>query len=83
METKLTLKLDADSIDKAKIYARDRNKSLSSLVEDFFRSLAARDGTGGHSTTGPIVRELSGILSPTGLDGWKDERADWLGHKYG
>jgi hypothetical protein len=32
METKLTLKLDKNTIDQAKLYAKDNNLSLSKMV---------------------------------------------------
>lgn len=36
MQTKLTLRLDAELIKKAKIYARQKNTSVSKLVEKYF-----------------------------------------------
>lgn len=39
METKLTLKMDADLIEKAKRYAKEHDESLSKVVENFFRFL--------------------------------------------
>ena len=42
MNKKLTLSLDEDMIQKAKNYASQTGKSLSSLVEDFFESLTEK-----------------------------------------
>jgi hypothetical protein len=39
MESKLTLKLDQAIIEKAKKYATKRHKTLSKLVEDYFKGL--------------------------------------------
>jgi len=39
METKLTLKLDSELIEKAKKYAKEHDESLSKVVENFFRFL--------------------------------------------
>jgi len=41
METKLTLKLDKAVIQSVKKYAQNNNKSLSKLVESYFRNLVS------------------------------------------
>ena len=44
MDTKLTLKLDRDIIQKAKKYAKKRNISLSRLIENQLRALVEISG---------------------------------------
>ena len=44
METKLTLKLDKAVIQSVKKYAHKNNKSLSKLVESYFRNLVSEGG---------------------------------------
>jgi hypothetical protein len=83
MESKLTLKLDAATIDKAKIYAQNHKKSLSALVEEFFRGLGPYDQKDADEFGGPVVRELSGIIDLSALEDWKDDRGRWLERKYG
>ena len=39
MNTKLTLSLEKEVIEKAKIYAKGTGRSLSEMVENYFRSL--------------------------------------------
>jgi Family of unknown function (DUF6364) len=39
MNTKLTLSLDKDIIEQAKIYAKSNNRSLSDMVENYFKTL--------------------------------------------
>jgi predicted HicB family RNase H-like nuclease len=39
MDTKLTLKLDGDIIEQAKIYAKKKNTSLSKLIESYLAYL--------------------------------------------
>jgi hypothetical protein len=66
METELTLKLDRAIINSAKRYARNNNKDLSGLVEDFFKTLADE-----HSPVEeypPLIQQLSGIISETDLE---------------
>lgn len=39
MDTKLTLNIDEEVIAKGKIYAKQQKKSLSSLIEQYLKSL--------------------------------------------
>ncbi len=43
MNTKLTLTIQPDLIEKAKAYAREEGRSLSDLVETFFKALTSKD----------------------------------------
>ena len=62
MDTKLTLKLDKDIIEQAKIYAQNKQQSLSGLVENYFRFLLEQEQPSSPSDISPTVRELSGII---------------------
>jgi len=79
METKLTLKLDKSVIQSAKKYAQRRKRSLSSLVEDYFRGLTASE-TQQKSRFSPLVEELSGVISEKDLEGIN--YIDYLEAKY-
>lgn len=61
METKLTLKLDQGVIRSVKKYAERRQRSLSRLVEDYFRKLISAEPDA-EAEISPLVRELSGII---------------------
>jgi len=65
METKLTLKLDQSVIQSVKLYAQNNNRSLSKLVEDYFKNLISENEPKKHFS--PLVEELSGIISETDL----------------
>jgi hypothetical protein len=67
METKLTLKLDKEVIQLVKIYADSHNRSLSKLVEDYFRNLISENENEKHYS--PLVEELSGVISENDLEG--------------
>jgi len=43
VKTKLTLTIDAELVPRAKLYARARGVSLSSLVEDALRGMASEE----------------------------------------
>ena len=67
MKTKLTLRLDASVIERAKAYAARRGTSVSGLVEDYFRLVAEPGGDGGptpdddwRSSLSPRVRRMVG-----------------------
>ena len=38
MNTKLTLNVDSELVQKAKSYAKDKGRSLSDLVESYFKA---------------------------------------------
>jgi hypothetical protein len=65
METKLTLKLDQEIINSAKKYAENNNRSLSRLVEDYFKNLLSEKTQ--KEEYPPLVRKLSGIISENDL----------------
>jgi hypothetical protein len=45
MDTKLTLKLDKQVIDRAKAYATSQKRSLSGIIEAYLKTLIERDKT--------------------------------------
>ncbi|MDR1506403.1 MAG: DUF6364 family protein [Treponema sp.] len=65
METKLTLKLDQTVIKSAKKYAENNNRSLSKLVEDFFKNLSSENIR--EEEYPPLIKKLSGIISENDL----------------
>ena len=81
MQTKLTLSLDKGIIDKAKVFAKERQVSLSFLVGNYLKRLVSEYKTDA-TVASSIVEELSGIatLSPD-LD-YRKEHADYLSNKH-
>lgn len=61
MDTKLTLKLVKRVISKAKAYAKRHHKSLSGLVENYFKNLTERQKANDEDLS-PLVKALSGVL---------------------
>ena len=91
MKTKLTLRLDDAVIARAKAYAARRGTSVSGLVEDYFRLVAAdAHGDGGHkpaepaddwrAALPPITRSLVGIAE--GVDMTEEDYKRYLEEKY-
>lgn len=65
MQTKLTLRLDEDLIEDAKIYAARHGRSLSQLVADYFAALAGRkpnDTEPADVRPSPLTDSLVGLL---------------------
>ncbi|MBW6469099.1 MAG: antitoxin [Coriobacteriia bacterium] len=65
MNTKLTLRLDEELIDRAKRHSAKSGKSVSKLVSDYF-SLIDADTAPAEIT--PRVRSLRGALAGSGLE---------------
>ena len=66
MQTKLTLRLDDNLIEQAKIYAQQKGRSLSQVVADYFRVLST--DTIRTKKTPPITASLRGLLKETNVD---------------
>ena len=66
MQTKLTLRMDSELIERAKAYADSTGRSVSQLVSDYFAVLGASDEL---ATEVPaIVRDLHGCLAGATAD---------------
>jgi len=78
METKLILKIDQSIIQSAKKYAAGHNRTLSRLVEDYFRNLLSENEPKKLYT--PLVEELSGVISEKDLENLN--YTSYLEHKY-
>ena len=79
MNTKLTLNIDDNIIEEAKLYAKDNSVSLSKLIENYLQSLTLRKSTKGKIS--PLVESLTGVISPERNDD-KKEYSDFLAKKY-
>ena len=58
MVKKLTLTLDSNVIESAKVYAKKNNMSLSGIVGLYFKTLSSEIN---NNKIHPITKELSGI----------------------
>ncbi len=81
MDTKLTLKLKQDVIEKAKIYASEQKISLSRIIENYLNSLTSGKRNDDIQIS-PFVKSLSsGIRIPADYD-YKNDRSDYLEKKH-
>lgn len=63
MQTKLTLRLDSELIERAKQYADAEGKSVSQIVADFFEAISQRADRPAQGNT-PVTASLTGVLPP-------------------
>ena len=80
MQTKLTLRLNAELIKKAKIYARQKNTSVSKLVEKYFAVLGKTTPSLPEQDLPPVTRSLWGLLE--GISVEEHEYQDYLEEKH-
>jgi hypothetical protein len=79
MDNKLTLKLNNEVIEQAKMYAKKKNTSLSKLIESYLGLLVSPQHE--HEIT-PLVKSLSGVINlPKDTDYKKDYKKHVL-NKY-
>jgi hypothetical protein len=62
MNTKLTLTLKKEVIEQAKIYASERGRSLSEMVENYFKYLMEIKPEEKSENLSPRVKKLRGII---------------------
>ncbi|MCL9980375.1 MAG: DUF6364 family protein [Bacteroidia bacterium] len=80
MDTKLTLKLSQEVIEKAKEYAKFNQVSLSKLIENYLENITSKMEQPYEIT--PLVRSLSGVIKENSRDDHKQEYAKYLEEKY-
>ncbi len=81
MTTKLTLKIDNQTIEKAKTYASSRKTSLSKLVENYLNLVS--DANKDSSEITPLVQSLSGVLKVSVKKPYKEMYRTHIKTKYG
>ena len=84
MNTKLTLTVDKEVIEKAKTFAKKEGRSLSNLIEDYLKSLIERPISKSNFEYTPIVNSLRGAIQIEDKEtfDYKDILEDELIKKY-
>ena len=67
MQTKLTLRLEDELIEKAKLLAKQRGKSLSKLVSEYFNYITSKE-LKSETDLPPIVKSLYGSLADSDIN---------------
>jgi plasmid stability protein len=85
MDAKLTLKLDKEVIEKAKIYAAEHKHSLSFLIENYLKAITKTEeiGTVEEPEISSFVKNLTIENAGVSEDfDYKKSRAQYLTEKY-
>ena len=86
MDTKLTLKLDKNVIEKAKIYAAEHKHSLSFMVENYLKAVTSmkKAETNDEIKISDFVKSIAieGVNLPEDFN-YKKEIQEILSQKYG
>ena len=80
MDSKLTLSVDKNLAEKAKLYARSQGRSLSDLVESYFKVLISDDDS--DLAVSPKLKSMKGALKVDADYDYKMELSDSLSKKY-
>lgn len=81
MNSKLTLTIERSLIEKAKVYARKQERSLSDLVENYLKALTSEEANKPDELT-PTVRALKGSFQLPDHFDYKEELTNRLTDKY-
>lgn len=81
MSTKLTLTVEKSVIEKAKIYAKSKGRSLSDIIENYLKTLTSEENID-NSDLSPLVKSMKGAFKmPEDFD-YKKDLTDALSEKY-
>ena len=75
MKSKLTLNVDKELAREAKVYARSRGRSLSDLVESYFKILTSKE-TDTQDDLTPKVKSLLGSIKVSQDFDYKTDLSD-------
>lgn len=83
MNTKLTLTIEQSIIEKAKKYARKKERSLSDLIESYLKALTTEENiTKVEDELSPTLKSLKGSFKMSINFDYKKELSDRLTEKY-
>lgn len=80
METKLTLRINKQVIERAKGYAHNHNVSLSRVVESYLDSITKQKIAA--LEISPLVESLSGVIQLDENFDYKKDYSNYLAKKY-
>jgi len=81
MITKLTLTIEKSVIQKAKKYAKEKERSLSDIIENYLKAITA-DEIGEEIEITPLVKSLKGSFKAPKDFNYKEELTKALSEKY-
>jgi len=82
MNTKLTLTIEQEIIERAKNYAKEKNRSLSDIIENYLKMLTKSERKQKVEKLNPIVKSLKGSFNMSKNMDYKKELRNRLEEKY-
>lgn len=83
MNTKLTLTIEQEIIKRAKKYAKEKNRSLSDIIENYLKTLTKEGQKERVKKLNPVVKSLKGSFKMPKRDmDYKKELRNRLEKKY-
>lgn len=80
MNTKLTLTIEQSIIEKAKVFAKEKGRSLSDIIENYLKAITSEKKV--PNNISPLVNSLRGSFkAPDSFDS-KEELSKGLSEKY-
>lgn len=82
MNTKLTLTLEREVIEKAKQYAKQKGRSLSDMIENYLKAVLEKE-LAMVTDIPPLIQSLKGAFKASDDMDYKQELSKQLAKKYG
>lgn len=82
MNTKLTLTIEREIIERAKEYAKEKNRSLSDIIENYLKIITKEDHENIGKPLNPVVKSLKGSFKTNKIMDYKKELRNRLEKKY-
>ncbi|MCG2462913.1 DUF6364 family protein [Flavobacteriaceae bacterium F89] len=82
MNTKLTLTIEREIIERAKEYAKEKNRSLSDIIENYLKIITKEDRENIGKPLNPVVKSLKGSFKTNKKMDYKKELRNRLEKKY-
>ncbi len=83
MNTKLTLTIEKEVIETAKVYAKEKGQSLSEMVENYFKLITVKKRKINPKQLSSKVQKLRGIIKTKETVDYKQALTEELSKKYG
>ncbi|MCM4166439.1 hypothetical protein KCTC52924_03372 [Arenibacter antarcticus] len=82
MNTKLTLTIEREIIERAKKYAKEQNRSLTDIIENYLKIITKEDREDIGKPLNPVVKSLKGSFKTNKQMDYKKELRNRLDKKY-
>lgn len=82
MNTKLTLTIEREIIERAKKYAKEKNRSLSDIIENYLKIIIKEGPENMGRPLNPVVKSLKGAFKTNKDLDYKKELRNRLEGKY-